>query len=129
MNRIERERFDGAIDRMMFKIAEAAELIVDDISGSLSAPAQNHSAPANKIPPDVARRRVANMLRASRFCARPACRRSHCCRGEPLHCLRAVMPLLPAEALEGVLKKRRPGTAKPVPRMRRGRNASEVVRR
>ena len=51
----------------------------------------------------AARRMVANTLGVSRFCARKACRRSRCCRGEPKECLQGALPLLPPEAIASLL--------------------------
>jgi hypothetical protein len=47
------------------------------------------------------------MLGLWRACAKRRCRRSGCCRGEPLDCLRYGLPLFP-DALAGLLKMRRP---------------------
>lgn len=53
------------------------------------------------------RRHGANTIQAWRFCARSACRRARCCRGEPTHCLRLAVPLLPPDMLAGLVEKRR----------------------
>jgi hypothetical protein len=106
MNKEDRRKMRDHIGRIQAKIVDAAEAIVDVVATGLRAPAQGRRAPAT-----VARRQIANMLRVSQFCANPTCRRSHCCRGEPSHCLQAVMPLLPEQAFDGLLRKRRPARA------------------
>lgn len=77
------------MDRLKFKRVDAAGQIIDGIIARLNKPVLSRNAPEH-----VARGQIANLLRTSQFCARPACRRSHCCRGEPLHCLQTMMPLL-----------------------------------
>jgi hypothetical protein len=119
MNKQDRKKLLDHIGRIQAKIVDTAEVIIDVVATGLKAPAQGRRAPAT-----VARRQIANMLRVSQFCANPVCRRSHCCRGEPSHCLQAVIPLLPADAFDGLLTKRRrpslrssarPGTHQPHP--------------
>jgi hypothetical protein len=102
MNKEDRQKLLDHIGRIQHKIVDAAEAIVDVVAAGMKAPAQGRNAPAT-----VARRQLANMLRVSQFCANPVCRRSHCCRGEPSHCLQAVIPLLPPDAFDGLLTKRR----------------------
>lgn len=102
MNKEDRERLREHIARVQFKIIDAAAHIVDVVAADMKQPAEKRKAQAT-----VARRQVANLLRASQFCANKACRRSHCCRGEPLHCLQSAMPLLPPEAFGELVKKKR----------------------
>jgi hypothetical protein len=63
--------------------------------------------PANKPPLSVVRRQTANMLGLARLCANNTCRRARCCRGEPLHCLRTTIFLLPPEQIERLLLRRK----------------------
>jgi len=64
---------------------------------------------APKAPPAaaiaVARRQFANTVRLWMFCDLSRCRRSQCCRGEPLNCLRMGMTLLPPEAFEHLMQR------------------------
>jgi hypothetical protein len=54
----------------------------------------------------VFRRNTANTLGLWQFCPQNRCRRSHCCRGEPLNCLYLALPLMPPDApLFDLLKK------------------------
>lgn len=106
MNKEDRKKLLDHIGRIQAKIVDTAEHIVDVVAAGMKAPAQGRRAPAT-----VARRQIANMLRVPRFCANRACRRSHCCRGEPSHCLQAVVPLLPEQAFDGLLRRRRPARA------------------
>lgn len=121
MNRADHQKQRDRIAHIHSGMLDIIEKAIDTLAAEY--------APRKPAPADVARRQIANIMQVSYFCANRACRRSHCCRGEPLHCLQTVIPLLPAMAFEGLLKKRRNGTAKPVPRMRRSTSASEVVRR
>ena len=43
-----------------------------------------------------------NMVCLWGLCARPACRRARCCRGEPRDCMAKYTPLVPEDAREGV---------------------------
>lgn len=105
MNKAERKQFQERMAHIAHKAIDACEKIVDTVSAGLDKSAQTHRAPAV-----VARRQIANMLRTSQFCALRACRRSHCCRGEPAHCLQSVLPLLPAQSFNGLRRgKRRAG--------------------
>ena len=81
--------------------------IIDDMLRKLAPP------PAASRPPLIVERRaLANTLGLWQFCAQHNCRRAHCCRGEPTHCLRIAMPLLPPDLLANLItarkRKRRP---------------------
>jgi hypothetical protein len=76
--------------------------VIDRILDQLAPPAPRLGSP----PPDVRRRQLANILHLFTLCPRSTCRRSGCCRGEPLHCLRIAIPLLPPEAFAGILTPR-----------------------
>jgi hypothetical protein len=106
MNKEDRKELLDHIGRIQHKIVDTAEIIIDVVAAGLKKQDSGRKAPAT-----VARRQIANMLRVSQFCAHRACRRSHCCRGEPSHCLQAVVPLLPEEAFDGLLRRRRPARA------------------
>ena len=86
------------ITRTHHKMLDALERIVDQ----LAPPPPRLGTP----PPDVRRRQIANIMRLSNFCARSQCRRSGCCRGEPLHCLQIAIPLLPPGAFAGIVTPR-----------------------
>jgi hypothetical protein len=83
------------IDAIAQKAIDAAESMVE----KLAAP------PANQPPVAVMRRQMANMLKVWELCANRTCQRTHCCRGEPSHCLRYGLPLMP-EAMLKLLKMR-----------------------
>jgi hypothetical protein len=53
----------------------------------------------------VARRALANTLGLWNFCPQFRCRRTRCCRGEPSHCLRIALPLLPPDALDELMQR------------------------
>ena len=106
MNKADRQKINANIARIQSKIVDTAEHIIDVVAVDLKKP-ETGRAPAQKSPVIVARRQIANMLGVSQFCANPACRRSHCCRGEPAHCLQSVVPLLPAQAFDGLLRIKR----------------------
>lgn len=79
--------------------------IVDTMEGlveNLAAPPRAE----DRLPVVVRRRQYANTLRTWRFCPATKCRKAHCCRGEPTHCLHSVLPLMP-DALAARLKPRR----------------------
>ena len=86
------------ITRTSHKMLDAIDRIVDQ----LAQPAPRLGTP----PPIVARRQLANILRLSQFCGQSKCRRSGCCRGEPLHCLQIAIPLLPPDAFAGMFTPR-----------------------
>ena len=95
------------IHRTQHKMVDAIERIVDSLT------------PAPPPPRALAaeRRQVANLVGAPKFCARRACRRTHCCQGEPAECLSVVLPLLDADRLAGLLPRRkRRGALRPAPR-------------
>jgi hypothetical protein len=78
--------------------------MLDIIEGML---AQLAEPPPAQAPAVVVRRQFANTLHIWRFCAQSTCRRSGCCRGEPKHCLRYAMPLLPPETLARLVGSRK----------------------
>ncbi|MCX7297292.1 MAG: hypothetical protein NTU64_10520 [Hyphomicrobiales bacterium] len=102
MNKAEYQQLRDRIARIGYKAIDTCEMIVDTVSAGLDKSAHTRRAPAH-----VARRQIANMLRVSQFCAYRACRRSHCCRGEPAHCLQSVLPLLPAQRFSGLRRGKR----------------------
>lgn len=68
------------------------------------------TAPApSRPPPAVARRALANSLALWNFCPSRGCRRARCCRGEPSHCLRIALPLLPPDVVAGLMQGRKRG--------------------
>ncbi len=87
------------------RIQQLAGGVLDGVERVIARVAANDAARAPSIA-DM-RRHGANMVETWRFCARSACRRKHCCRGEPLQCLRLAVPLLPEGALEGLVGRRR----------------------
>jgi hypothetical protein len=60
-----------------------------------------------QAPVAVIRRQTANTLRMWEICAKGACHRARCCRGDPSHCLRYGMPLMP-DAMASLLRMRNP---------------------
>jgi hypothetical protein len=70
--------------------------------------------PADPPPVAVMRRQVTNRFKTWEVCANRTCRRAHCCRGEPLNCLRYGLPIMP-NALAGLLKMRRPRRGRRLP--------------
>ena len=87
--------------RIQLKLFEACEKVTDHVT------AQFTHAPAATSPADVERRQVANVLGLWQFCARRACTRSRCCKGQPLHCLRTGITLLPEGTLEAFVRSKR----------------------
>jgi len=88
-----RERLDATKSRLLdlvnFQIEQMAERTI-----------------ASPAPPvEVARRAFANTVRLWMFCDQSRCRRSKCCRGEPRHCLRIGLTLLPPEAFDHLLER------------------------
>jgi hypothetical protein len=58
------------------------------------------------------RRQFANMLHASTFCHRAACRRVHSCQGEPTRCLSVLLPALGFDrAAQALLRLKKPKRA------------------
>jgi len=78
------------IGTIQMKILDAMEGLVDDLQSQRKAA----SAPDNPLPLTQARRQLVHILRLPRICARASCRRSGACRGDPLDCLCAALPLL-----------------------------------
>jgi hypothetical protein len=72
------------IERISHQALDAGEAVLSRLN-----------APVEQPPVAVARRALSNTLGLWRFCARSHCHRGQCCRGEPLECLRAGLPLLP----------------------------------
>lgn len=109
---MQRQHIRDRIDAVAARMVDAAERIVE----TLNAPPAKPPAP----PLAVARRQLANMLRTAQFCDLKICQRARCCRGEPLHCLRIAVPLLPEDELTGLLRKG------PARQARRGRRSVRV---
>jgi hypothetical protein len=65
------------------------------------------SPPAAPPPVAVIRRQGANTLKPWKVCANATCQKAQCCRGEPLHCLRYGLPLMP-DAMVALLQMRTP---------------------
>jgi hypothetical protein len=93
----DRLRLQEQIRRTQHKVVDALEGIVDRLSPQ--------PAPARSLAAE--RRQIANLLGAWQFCAKRACRRAHCCLGEPTECLRICMPVLDAGPLAGLLQRRK----------------------
>ncbi len=91
-----RLRLQKKIRRTERKVVAALERIVDRLIPEPPPPCSR----------TAERRQVANVIGASQFCARSACRRAHCCLGEPAQCLRLALPLLDAGRLAGLLPSR-----------------------
>jgi hypothetical protein len=85
------------IDAIAQKALDAAEGMIAKMAAS----------PSDQPAVAVVRRQVANRFKVWEVCANQTCRRSHCCRGEPLNCLRYGLPAMP-NALAGLLKMRPP---------------------
>ena len=79
------------------RVLDVIDSLVDRLSPAPAMPTP---------PPQVARRHVANIMKLWQFCAAGKCRRSRCCRGEPSHCLRYAMPLLPHGMIVDLLRPR-----------------------
>ncbi|MBI1204390.1 MAG: hypothetical protein GC182_17965 [Rhodopseudomonas sp.] len=92
--RVHRIRIDTLKDKMLDRV----ETLLD----RLTPPS------ANDLPLAVARRQIANLVGAPHFCARKLCRRGHACRGEPRHCLAAMLPLLPPDTVKALALGARP---------------------
>jgi len=79
------------------RIHELAHRVID----AAEAIAKRIATPAPVQPQVITlRRQMANRLGLSQFCASNRCRRARCCRGEPLDCLHAGLPLLPPALVE-----------------------------
>ncbi len=112
MNHATKNTADAAFrDRMRHmrsRVLDEAERILDSMS-----------TPALPAPPlRVARRQAANLLGLWKFCDSSLCRRAACCRGEPLACLHAAMPMLDPESIAALFppaalrkRQRRPSRA------------------
>lgn len=87
------------------RIQQLSGQVLDGVARVIGRVAAKEATPSPAI--DAVRRHGADLIEAWRFCARNTCHRSRCCRGEPLHCLRLAVPLLPQSALEGLVGKRR----------------------
>jgi hypothetical protein len=72
------------------------------------------SPPAAPPPVVVVRRQVANTFKLWKACDNKTCNRAQCCRGEPLHCLRYGLPLMP-EAMVALLQMRSPNRRRRAP--------------
>jgi hypothetical protein len=83
------------------RIKQISHKMLDAADAALAAMTP---APAAKRPRlQVERRQIANSLGVWQFCARRACARARCCRGEPSECLRCALPLLPPEMVDGFM--------------------------
>ena len=80
-----RQRIERRVREVQFDLVEACGRVVAQIGRPDEARAL---AVAHE------RRQFANMLRASEFCHRRACRRVHSCQGEPTQCLSVLLPAL-----------------------------------
>lgn len=83
------------IDAIMMKVLDAMEGLADDLQSQRKAASE--TAREDPLPLTEARRRLVHILRLPRICARASCRHGGACRGEPLHCLGAALPLLPPD--------------------------------
>lgn len=83
------------IDTIMMKILDAMEGLADDLRSRRQAASE--TAHEDPLPLTQARRRLVHILRLPSVCARASCRHGGACRGEPLHCLGAALPLLPPD--------------------------------
>jgi hypothetical protein len=93
------------MDHIQERIRHISSRVLDGIEAVL---ATLNKAPAARQPPlAVARRALANTLGLWHFCGQRSCRRSHCCRGEPSHCLNIALPLLPPGLLAGLTARKR----------------------
>jgi hypothetical protein len=78
--------------------------LLDVVNAQIEQLAERTMAPP--APPiAVARRAFANTIKLWMFCNQSRCRRSKCCRGEPRHCLRIGLTLLPPEAFDHLLER------------------------
>jgi hypothetical protein len=93
----DRLRLQEKIRRTQHKMVDALEAIVDALAPE-PTPAPSRAAE---------RRQLANGLGAWQFCAKRACGRAQCCRGEPAECLRIGLPLLEGSRLASLLQRRR----------------------
>jgi hypothetical protein len=82
------------------RVDETRSRLLDVIDGLLDRMTPPPEPPAVAIA--VKRRQVANIMRLWMFCDRTQCRRSRCCRGEPLNCLSIGLTLLPPESFEAL---------------------------
>jgi hypothetical protein len=95
------EEFENRIHSAQLKLLDAIEATIE----KLAPKPEPVPEPVNP-PIPVFRRLVANKIALWKWCPQNRCRRSHCCRGEPLHCLCIVFPLLPPDSsLFQMLKK------------------------
>lgn len=83
------------IDAIMMKVLDAMEGLADDLQSQRKAASE--TAREDPLPLTEARRRLVHILRLPRNCARASCRHGGACRGDPLHCLGAALPLLPPD--------------------------------
>jgi len=81
------------IDTIRMKVLDAMEGLADDLQSRRQAASE--TAREELLPLTQARRRLVHILRLPRICARASCRHGGPCRGEPLHCLGAALPLPP----------------------------------
>ena len=79
------------------RLLDAADALIENLAQKPAA--------VPPPPPAVMRRLGANTLKLWNFCANKKCRRTKCCRGEPLDCLHLAMPLMTAEDIAAILPK------------------------
>ena len=80
-----RRHIQQRVRQIQSKIVDAYEHLVDQLTQSQSGSALGAT---------DARRQYANMLHASEVCEKAACRRTHSCQGEPIDCLRVLLPAI-----------------------------------
>jgi hypothetical protein len=91
-------------DQNRIHIQQLAGKLLDAFDRVLNAV---QAPPDNKPSRATVRRQTANLLGLPKLCANNTCRRAHCCRGQPLDCLRTVVFLLPPEMIENLALTRR----------------------
>jgi hypothetical protein len=77
---------------LRFKMIDATCLLVEDVTTNVEENRRRRTQVV-EIPPEVRLRQFANILGSWKYCHRPRCSRSRCCKGEPNHCLAAGLPL------------------------------------
>jgi len=104
-----RRRIARRMREVQFDLVEACARVIDQVG---------RPDPARALAIADQRRQFANMLHASKFCHRRACRRIRSCQGEPTRCLSVLLPALglsrAAQALLQVKgRRRRPAAQRP----------------
>ena len=80
-----RQRIERRVRELQVDLVEACARVIDRLG-------RNDEARSLAIADE--RRQFANMLHASKFCHRSACRRRQSCQGEPTQCLSVLLPAL-----------------------------------